>query len=63
MKSTQSDEHRELMQNLEALIAAARGVLVVCYDEHQTNPHSITLVTSLEELMIAASKASKRNDK
>lgn len=60
MKNTQSDEYQELMQDLEALIEAARGVLVVCYGEHQSNPHSITLVKSLEELMSAASKADKR---
>lgn len=60
MKSTQSDEYQELTQELKDLIAAARGVLVVCYDEHQSDPHSITLVKSLEELMSAASRANKK---
>jgi quinol monooxygenase YgiN len=60
MKSMQSDEYQELVRELEDLIEAARGVLVVCYDEHQNEPHSITLVKSLEDLMSAASKANKR---
>lgn len=60
MKSTQSDEYQELVRDLEDLIEAAKGVLVVCYHEHQSDPHSITLVKSLEELMSAASKANKR---